>query len=448
MKCRFSVFSIVLAGWMSFAGAADSGADERFLAARLGNRVRLEQLAADLKGYELESYVDYWRLQPDLATLDAATVRGFLARYDKTYIADRLRGEWLKQLGKQKQWSDFDVEYPLLTQPDQELSCYALQSRRAHGDASMLDDAMPLWLNLIEPPESCYPVLEALILEKRVLADAVWARIHRQFEANRTPAARYSMNYLPASQTPDARVALAVVDTPLPWLVKQPGNLGASRMNRELAALAISRIARNDPRMAAERLSLLDSQLKAGEKGWAWSQIGWQAAQRHMADALEWYRKAGDTALSDEVAQWKVRAALRAQDWVTVRAAIEAMPPALADQPAWIYWLGRAYRAGGRLENANALFARIAGQPNFYGNLADEELGSTIAVPPKAAAPTRDELDRVAAMPSVQRSLALFRLNLRTDGVREWAWAMRGMSDRDLLAASEIASWTVSGGAS
>jgi soluble lytic murein transglycosylase len=54
----------------------------------------------------------------------------------------------------------------------------------------MLDEAMPLWLTLIEPPESCYPVLEALILEKRVLADDVWARIRRQVEANRLAAAR------------------------------------------------------------------------------------------------------------------------------------------------------------------------------------------------------------------------------------------------------------------
>jgi hypothetical protein len=42
--------------------------------------------------------------------------------------------------------------------------------------------------------------------------------------------------------------------------------------------------------------------------------------------------KAGDAPLSDEVAQWKVRAALRAQDWGTVRATIEKMPPALAEQ--------------------------------------------------------------------------------------------------------------------
>ena len=119
----------------------------------------------------------------------------------------------------------------------------------------MLDDAMPLWLNLIEPPASCYPVLEALILEKRVLADGVWARIRRQYEANKLSAARYTMNYLPPSQTPDARTATAVSDTPLPWLLKLPPSFSDSQMNRELAALAISRIARNDPRMAAEHLS-------------------------------------------------------------------------------------------------------------------------------------------------------------------------------------------------
>ena len=415
--------------------------DDRFLAARdaarAGDRAKLERIAPELQGYELESYVEYWRLLPDLATADPATVRAFLSRYDASYIAEKMRADWLKQLGKKQQWTDFDAEYPLLVQPDQELSCYALQSRRLRGDVSMLEDALPLWLTLIEPPESCYPVLEALILEKRVLADAVWARIRRQFEANRTAAARYSMNYLPASQTPDTKVSAAIVDSPMAWLVRS-GSLG-NRMNRELSALAISRIARNDPAMAAVQLEKIEGHLQASEKGWTWSQIGWQAAQRHMDDALGWYRKAGDAPLSDEVAQWKVRAALRAQDWGTVRTVIEKMPPALAEQPAWIYWLGRAYRSGGRIEDSDKLFAKISGQANFYGNLADDELGRPVTTPPKAAAPTREETAQITANPAVQRTLALFRVNLRSEGTKEWSWALRGMSDRELLAASDIA---------
>lgn len=298
---------------------------------------------------------------------------------------------------------------------------------------------MTLWFNLIEPPESCYPLLEALIIDKRVLADQVWARIRRQFEANKLAAARYTMNYLPPSQTPDPRVAQAVSETPLPWLVKLPAGWTGSRMNRELAALAISRMARNDPRQAADRLALIEAGLQGSEKGWAWTQIAWQAAQKHLPEALDWYRQAGDAPLSDEAAQWKVRAALRAQDWGTVRATIEKMPPALAEQPTWIYWLGRAYRAGGRVEEADRLFARIAGQPNFYGNLADDELGRAIVAPPRAAPPSAEENARVAANPGVQRALALYRVDLRTEGMREWNWALRTMNDRELLAASAIA---------
>lgn len=443
MKFRLSVFLLAFPLLLVHFSVNALTADEQFLAARdaarAGDRAKLERLAPDLQSHELAPYVDYWRLLQDLNTTDTAMIKGFLARNDKSYIAEKLRSDWLKQLGKKQQWSEFDAEYPLLAQPDQELSCYALQSRRARGDASMLDEAMPLWLTLIEPPEPCYPVLEALILEKRVLADGVWARIRRQFEANRTPAARYSMNYLPASQTPDNKTALAVSDSPLPWLVKQAASLSSSRMNRELAVLAISRVARNDPRMASDQLGRIESHLQAGEKGWAWGQIGWQAAQRHMPDALDWYRKAGDAPLSDEVSQWKVRAALRAQDWGVVRTTIEKMPPALAEQPAWIYWLGRAYRAGGRIEDANTLFAKISGQPNFYGNLADDELDRPVMTPPKAASPTVDETARIAASPAVQRALALFRVNLRTEGTREWSWALRGLSDRELLAASDIA---------
>jgi hypothetical protein len=37
------------------------------------------------------------------------------------------------------------------------------------------------------------------------------------------------------------------------------------------------------------------------------------------------------------------------------------------------------------------------------------------------------------------RALALFRLDLRSEAVREWNWTLRGMNDRELLAAAELA---------
>ena len=445
MKSRLRVCLAALClAFPLFASAQPAPSpDDRFLAARdaakAGDRAKLERLSGELQGHELEAYVEYWRLQPDLATLDPSTVRAFLQRYERSYLADKLRNDWIKQLGKKQQWAEIDAEYPLIVQPEQEVTCYALQARRARGDARVADEALPLWFNLIEPPEGCYPVLEALIVDKRVLADEVWGRIRRQIEANRPGAARFSMNYLPPSQTPDEKTRQAATESAMAWLAKLPANFAQSRMQRELAAIAVARVARSDPRMAAEQLARLDGKLQAGERGWAWSVVGWQAAQRHMGEALDWYRQAGEAPLSDEVSQWKVRAALRAHEWGVVRSTIERMPQALASQPVWVYWLGRAYRAGGRVDEANALFARIAGQPNFYGNLADEELGRGIVTPPRAAQPTRDELAQMAARPDIRRALALLRLNMRVEGVREWNWAMRGLSDRELLAASVVA---------
>ena len=222
------------------------------------------------------------------------------------------------------------------------------------------------------------------------------------------------------------------------YLVKQGAGNG-SRAGRELAAFAVARLAANDPRQAADELERLKSRLQDGERQWAWSQIGLQGAKKHLSEAVDWYARAGKTPLSEEGHQWKVRAALRAQDWGVVRDSIQAMPAELAAKPEWTYWLGRALHAGGRTTEGNALFEKIAGQANFYGNLADEELGRTVVPPPKATAASTEEQRAARDNPAIRRALAFFRNDMRTEAVREWNWALRGMDDRQLLAAADLA---------
>jgi soluble lytic murein transglycosylase len=341
----YRVIPFIFWAWLGVGGTVfGAPADDQFLAARdaarSADRAKLERLAPALEDHELAAYIDYWRLLLDLKDADASTVNAFLARHENSHVAEKMRADWLRQLGKKQQWANFDAEYARLAQPDQELVCYSLQSRRAQGDKRVGDDALSLWLTLAEPPDSCYPVLEALIVDKRVLADSVWARIRRQFEANKIAAAIYSMNYLPASQMPDKKLAQVVADSPLPWLNKLPSDFSGSRMQRELAVLAIQRVARNDPRVAADQLEKIAGSLKPGEKNWAWSQIGLQAAQRHLPEAMDWYRQAGDSALSDEAAEWKVRAALRQRHPGTLRhrAPRSGDVPAVPRHPAALGW--------------------------------------------------------------------------------------------------------------
>ena len=74
--------------------------------------------------------------------------------------------------------------------------------------------------------------------------------------------------------------------------------------------------------------------------------------------------------------------------WQTVREAIDRMSAEARHDPAWTYWYGRALAAQGDETGARAYFLRIAGQPDFYGLLANEELGYVAALPEMAYVPT------------------------------------------------------------
>ena len=436
-RTRFAplLLALALPVFAQNGDAAFLNAREAFRAGKLD---KLEQAIGQLGSHELAPYAENYRLRMWMEKGDPSAIRDFLQRHDGSYVAEKLRADWIRWLGKRAAWSEVDAEFPALLAPEPDVTCFSQQARLARDDRSVLNEADKLWQAMLEPPEPCRPVLDALVASQAKTADDVWARARRQVEINRPGQARNTLNYLPESQVPEAKALDSALNSAMSYLVKQGAGNG-SRAGRELAAFAIARLAANDPRQAADELERLKSRLQDGERQWAWSQIGLQGAKKHLSEAVDWYARAGKTPLSEEGHQWKVRAALRAQDWGVVRDSIQAMPAELAAKPEWTYWLGRALHAGGRTTEGNALFEKIAGQANFYGNLADEELGRTVVPPPKASAATSEEQRAARDNPAIRRALAFFRNDMRTEAVREWNWALRGMDDRQLLAAADLA---------
>jgi len=438
MKFHVLLASLVLSSSL-FAQVNDTAFLTARDAFRAGDINKLERAIGQLGNHELAPYAESYRLRMWMDKGDPNNLRDFLQRNDGSYVAEKLRADWIRFLGKRSAWNEVESEFPKLLAPEPDVTCYNQQARLARDDRSVLAEAEKLWLTMLEPPEPCRPILDALVASQKMTADDVWARARRQLEANRPSWTKTTLNYLPDSQMPDSRSLDSAISSAMSYLVRQPANWNSNRAGRELAAFAIQRLAVNDPRVAADELEKIKSKLQDSERQWAWSQIALQGAKKHMTEASGWYASAGKTPLSDEVAQWKVRAALRAQEWGTVRDTIQAMPPALAAQPEWIYWLGRSLHAGGRTTEGNALFEKIAGQASFYGNLADEELGRTVAPPPKAKATTAEEQKAAQDNPGIRRALAFFRVDLRTEAVKEWNWALRGMEDRELLAVANLA---------
>jgi soluble lytic murein transglycosylase len=75
----------------------------------------------------------------------------------------------------------------------------------------------------------------------------------------------------------------------------------------------------------------------------------------------------------------------------------------------------------------------------FYGKLAADELGFVPDLPGLVPVPSDSDREAARTTPGLARALALIDLGLRSEGVREWNFTLRGMSERELFAAAEWA---------
>jgi soluble lytic murein transglycosylase len=76
---------------------------------------------------------------------------------------------------------------------------------------------------------------------------------------------------------------------------------------------------------------------------------------------------------------------------------------------------------------------------SFYGKLAAEDLGRELRLPGRPSPLTPVERDVATGTPGLARALRMVAIGLRAEGVREWNFTLRGMNDRQLLAAAQLA---------
>ncbi|GAB4164936.1 MAG: lytic transglycosylase domain-containing protein [Rhodocyclaceae bacterium] len=420
------------------AGSPDDAVLKAREAFAAGNRSALARALEDVRGHTLEPWVEYWSLRQRLEEAQGSEIEAFLALNEGSLVAERLRADRLRLAAAHDQWEIFDREMPKLAQPDRELECHRVGRSLARGEPGAIEAARLAWEAAYELPASCDAAVSRLVAEGVLGPEELWQRMRRLLETRRVAAAVRVAARLPAGEAPDPKLLREIGENPGRYLRSRKAGF-TTRRSREAVLYAIQRLAAADPRAAAAAFESLKARLSPAERGYAYGQLGWQAALRHLPEALPWYKAAGAVEMGDEQLAWKARAALRASDWRALREIVAQMPERLASQPAWIYWAGRAQAAAGRRAEAQALFERIAGQPHFYGNLASEELGREVVLPPRAAAPAPEEIAAAQASPGIARALALFRLGLRIEAVAEWNWSLRARDDRFLLAASELA---------
>lgn len=396
---------------------------------------QIQVIANSLSPKELLAiYPQYWAALKATEKDDDLIAGAFLRQQkEDSYLAEKVRNNWLKSLAKRKEWATFTTQYLLLNPQgiEQENACYYDIYLLAQGQTQST-----LAVSLSQSDQTlskgCNQLLNLAAQNGNITQQQAWQRVRMLLSNNQTTLAR--------------QLSFAL-NNPLPNSLGGTANLG-NEASQEAALYSVTSPSARKSGSAATRLNILTPYLTAEQQGFAWGKIALNEAMNHnMNKALAYFSQADQNQLSSEQWEWWARAALRTQNFTQLESIINQMPAKLQQSPTWQYWLARCLNSRGDMARAKQIWQKVSQSGrNFYATLATEELGRRIHAKNNVSKSSQLEVNQIAKEPSLARALALFTLSenenrpeLREDARREWRFGVRHFSEEKLLAASELA---------
>ena len=218
---------------------------------RRKDKDRLAALRSAVPGnHPLAVWADYWELSNRLALAQPDELDAFYARWPGSYLEDRLRNDWLLELGRRRDWDRIAAEYPRFRMnDDREVGCYALLADHVRGKP-VLEPARAAWLAQREPDDGC-ALLASTLYDARLFTSAdAWAKTRASMEAGRQRTARQAATLL----GPELAASVGELsDSPARYLARKAA--AGARSDAELSSLALVRLAASDPDGAARLLA-------------------------------------------------------------------------------------------------------------------------------------------------------------------------------------------------
>jgi len=420
----------------------------RFVAARDalsgGDPARFVELEATLVDYPLHAWLVHERLRERFrretpTAADIVTVEAFEKATGDTELARRLVRTLQSRFAETRDWTAF---LALADSPHaRAMPCETLLAREATAPMGAFDDAtLALWIGTGARSADCEAALEALVVRAGLPVGAVWERIHEAIDANRPAAAESALRHLSTRDRRPVRGWIDALDDPVQHLAA--GALDAdTAINRRIIADLVMRWSKEDTvaamgfwRGARTRFSFSDDLRHDTDRA-----LAMRAAYRRMPEAADWL--VGFEAREDdlELGEWRVRTSLLAGDWDEVMRRIRRLPPEEQAEDHWAYWEARVLERSGRVDEAQAIFRRLATLQSWHGFLSAERLGLEPAIEDVPVRPERDVLERLAAEPALVRAREYHRVGLASEGRREWNGWLAGRGGDEAAAAAVLA---------
>lgn len=421
----------------------------QFLAAHdallAGKTSEFQRLKKSLRKYNLYPYLEYAELERNITSASDHTIQRFIKQYANTPLADRMRKLWLKELAKQQRWKKYYAEYSDRFSANKTLYCHYLNAALKQRK-NVLPDVKKVWLTGKTLPKACVPVFKYLYDSHHMTPDLIWQRFMLAANKRNKKLAKFLAKKLPASERKRYDDWLKMDKQPLESLTRASTQQDDAKL-RDLLVYGIKRYSREDTATAwslwntriKPDFKFSDEQINEVERS-----IALRAAWRHEPEASTWLALLNEAAVNDEAKKWRIRSAIREQDWPNVLRQIGALDEEERSDEQWQYWKARAYQEIGRNVSAKIILETLAKETSYYGFLAADKLGLPYQFNHETVTSDADAplVKKLAQRPDFKRSRELFKIGWDTDARREWNLAIKSMSkDEKRLAAKLADDW-------
>jgi soluble lytic murein transglycosylase len=395
-----------------------------------GKVTQARQHFSALRDYPLFPYLELADMKQ--RPLVAGQVDDFLRRNPDSVVGDQLRELWLGTLASQRRWADFLRSYPG-DSASKTQRCWHLDALFQTGDKSAALAAAPgLWLTPSSLPDACDAPLKRWLAGLDDPQPLIWQRLALALQHNQDQLARYLASRLHAPYQAQAQRLLDIHANPgrLPALLPQ---IAQSVEAGAVISHGLKKLARRDLDGAMQLWERADirNRLSTEQRATVRSEIGRLHIADAGADALPWLLRYDPDGSDLYLLEWRVRLGLRSGDWPQVQRWIELLPAEQLESQRWSYWRARALAEQrndpAKVEQARALYAKLAADRSYYGFLAADLLGSEYQLNHQSLAPALTA-DTVAQRADLRRAREFYLLDEQWNARREWQRAMRVMS--------------------
>ncbi|MEW5837990.1 MAG: transglycosylase SLT domain-containing protein [Pseudomonadota bacterium] len=392
-----------------------------------------------LQAYPLRSYLDYLDLRKRLTLASADEVLAFAQAYPLSFMTDDLRRGYLRQQAKEGDWTAY-LRLDDASLNTQEFRCQRLVARGlTQSSASVLNEGLALWDEGVTWPVTCQPLEDWLMDAEAMSEERAWRRIERLMEKSKSgEAARLAAN-LGDNAVAQVTRWQSARKNPAAFLAQNKATKGDFVLHLMLADSA-KRLAGEDVDLAYAAwndLAALES-MDAKTRGEAEGGIAMAAARQHRPQASAWFEAAPSVGFDAEMRAWRVRAALRQQNWARALKAIEAMPVDEQQNEEWRYWRARALEQQGQADLAKQIWQGVANDVSYYGLLSADRAGISYSLA-YVDLPDEPLVKAVAERPTVQRAREFYSQGLLDEARKEWLVALRDMDLPSQRAAAHLA---------